>query len=213
MNTSNNRVIIYKGERYYLNKDNRYVCPSDKGKQLSREIWKDNFGDIPEGYEIHHIDCDPSNNDIDNLLCLSAEEHHNLHKELLTDEQKQILREKFIQNVIPKASEWHKSEVGHIWHIQNAKHQHDIKAFTKKLTCSYCGEQYIGKIYKTGGNNFCSGKCKAAYRRNDDTKKHKRICQYCGKEYLSYKETKTCSKECRYKLLSITISDLSKEKL
>lgn len=51
-----------------------------------RKIWERNFGPIPiddlgRSYHIHHIDGNRNNNDVTNLLCLSAEEHYLLHLE------------------------------------------------------------------------------------------------------------------------------------
>ena len=42
-------------------------------------IWEAANGPIPKGYEIHHIDHDKSNNDLDNLLCLSKSDHQKTH--------------------------------------------------------------------------------------------------------------------------------------
>lgn len=45
-----------------------------------RKIWEEhNKQKIPSGYHIHHIDGDRSNNTPDNLLCVSPEEHFNIH--------------------------------------------------------------------------------------------------------------------------------------
>ena len=44
-----------------------------------RKIYEYHFGEIPKGYHIHHIDGNPLNNDISNLLCISAEEHKKIH--------------------------------------------------------------------------------------------------------------------------------------
>jgi hypothetical protein len=51
-----------------------------------RKIWEENFGDIPKdadgrSYEIHHKDGNRENNSIDNLLCLSIQEHYDIHYE------------------------------------------------------------------------------------------------------------------------------------
>ena len=47
-----------------------------------RKIWEEYHGkDIPAGYEIHHIDGNRSNNDPSNLLCVSIEEHLQIHKQ------------------------------------------------------------------------------------------------------------------------------------
>jgi hypothetical protein len=49
-----------------------------------RKIWESNLGPIPKdsdgrSYEIHHIDGNHFNNDINNLKCISIQEHYNIH--------------------------------------------------------------------------------------------------------------------------------------
>lgn len=49
------------------------------------KVWKKHFGSIPKdsngrSYEIHHIDGDPTNNHPDNLMCVSINEHYDIHK-------------------------------------------------------------------------------------------------------------------------------------
>lgn len=49
-----------------------------------RKIWGDNFGKIPTDdrgrvYEIHHKDGNRSNNSIENLMCVSIQEHFDIH--------------------------------------------------------------------------------------------------------------------------------------
>jgi|FreactTroBogLake_1042271.scaffolds.fasta_scaffold06136_2 hypothetical protein len=49
-----------------------------------RKIWSEKNGPIPKdefgrSYEIHHIDGNRSNNSLDNLQCLSIQEHYNIH--------------------------------------------------------------------------------------------------------------------------------------
>jgi hypothetical protein len=51
---------------------------------IYRKIWIKNNGPIPMDengitYEIHHIDGDHSNNHIDNLMCVSIQEHYDIH--------------------------------------------------------------------------------------------------------------------------------------
>lgn len=53
---------------------------SKRVKANYRKIWKEhNNQKIPAGYHIHHIDGNRENNDPVNLMCLSAEDHHQLH--------------------------------------------------------------------------------------------------------------------------------------
>jgi len=49
-----------------------------------RRIWEQHFGKIPKddegrSYEIHHKDGDRNNNDINNLMCISIQEHFDIH--------------------------------------------------------------------------------------------------------------------------------------
>jgi hypothetical protein len=49
-----------------------------------RKIWKQHHGPIPKdengvSFQIHHIDGNKSNNSIENLMCLSIEDHYQLH--------------------------------------------------------------------------------------------------------------------------------------
>jgi hypothetical protein len=45
-----------------------------------RKIWEEYYGkEIPNGYEIHHIDGNRNNNSIENLLCVSIIEHLHIH--------------------------------------------------------------------------------------------------------------------------------------
>lgn len=48
-------------------------------------VWKATYGSIPKdpngrSYEIHHIDGNASNNHPENLICVSINEHYNIHK-------------------------------------------------------------------------------------------------------------------------------------
>ena len=53
-------------------------------KNSYRKIYEKNFGKIPKdengrSYQIHHIDGNRNNNDINNLLCVSIQEHYDIH--------------------------------------------------------------------------------------------------------------------------------------
>ena len=49
-----------------------------------RKIWEQYYGNIPidedgRTFEIHHIDGNRSNNDINNLMCISIKDHYDIH--------------------------------------------------------------------------------------------------------------------------------------
>ena len=55
-----------------------------------RKLWEDIHGKIPKDengrtYDIHHIDGNRKNNSIDNLICLSIEDHYKIHLKQFED--------------------------------------------------------------------------------------------------------------------------------
>lgn len=65
----------------YKRKDGYYQISSGihQGKLLHRLIYESNFGPIPNGFHVHHLDNDKSNNTPTNLVLLSISHHHSLH--------------------------------------------------------------------------------------------------------------------------------------
>lgn len=57
----------------------RITSKINNGEQLHRLIYESVWGKIPEGYVIHHIDGDKTNNCILNLLMMEARHHNSLH--------------------------------------------------------------------------------------------------------------------------------------
>ncbi len=81
--------IQLEGSFYYL-WDNGYVRQDKSGRRrldlvssskerttisYARYLWLINYGDIPEGYEVDHIDDDCSNDSLDNLQLLSKSDN------------------------------------------------------------------------------------------------------------------------------------------
>lgn len=59
---------------------NGYVSVYSNGeKLLHRLIWEEHNGEIPKGYQIHHIDKNKLNNDLNNLQLVNSSEHTKLH--------------------------------------------------------------------------------------------------------------------------------------
>ena len=67
----NNKGYLQTGNK--INKNSKTIM-------LHRLIWECVNGEIPNGYEIHHIDGNKLNNSIHNLELVSIEEHHKEHK-------------------------------------------------------------------------------------------------------------------------------------
>lgn len=71
----------WKGGRNITNKG--YVRIRKFGGYIleHRFVWEQANGPIPEGFQIHHIDGDKTNNKLSNLQLLSNSEHQKLHNE------------------------------------------------------------------------------------------------------------------------------------
>lgn len=169
-----------------------------KGKRLHRMVWEFHNGPIPTGYDIHHINGDRADNDIDNLQMLTEQEHESLH--MSTPERKEQSR-RHIKKAIEAAKGWHSSASGAAWHSEHAK---EVWAKTEptEYTCTNCGKTYqsFGK-YVAGSNTFCSNNCKSAWRRKQGFDNVTRTCPICGEQFTASKYSKTvcCSQECARK--------------
>ena len=67
-----NAKVRNDGYWYITTKENN-------GKLLHRLIYEDEFGPIPQGFVVHHLDGNKQNNEINNLVLLSISEHHSMH--------------------------------------------------------------------------------------------------------------------------------------
>ncbi len=66
---------IYDGLKFTLRNTGYYSLTIDGRGLMHRYVWEKERGIIPDGWDIHHIDGDRGNNDIDNLECLPKAEH------------------------------------------------------------------------------------------------------------------------------------------
>lgn len=196
----NGDLALFNGLKFRRDKQSGYYFNSTIHKRLHVYVWEFFNGKIPDGYQIHHKDFDKSNNEIENLILLSASDHAKLHGESWDDERYEKQIKNLNENARPKASEWHGSDAGHEWH---KKHYEQMKSrlHQKKIfVCDECGRSFEG--VDNGFTRFCSNKCKAAHRRKSGIDNEIRQCEYCGKEFEvnKYAKTRTCSRSCRNKI-------------
>ena len=128
------------------------------GVRLHRAVWEHYHGPVPDGYHVHHIDGDRSNNDISNLACLPHSEHESYHAK-----QRDEYCRMHIERIRPLAAQWHGSDEGKAWHSERGKANWAMRE-DQTYTCDMCGNEFQSKrIYK--GNHFCGPNCRAKYGR------------------------------------------------
>ena len=165
-----------------------YYHPEWKAKQngcdfLHREIWKHHNGPIPEGYDIHHKDENPLNNDPSNLECLSHSDHRSLHA-LLRLERLQAAHAKW--RMTDEAKEFYKGKGKLFW----------LDRKPEKATCQQCGKEYQTPFPER--SKFCNPNCKQKVRRDKKPDHEERSCVICGKSFQAnrYFPTSTCGRSC-----------------
>ncbi len=194
----------FNGKNYYRYpeseniSDRNYFRTSGWGGRpsfLHRDVWEYHNGPIPEGHHIHHIDCNPGNNDPSNLECLTGEEHYAHHrKENANNPEWLAARQAQMDHARTFASEWHRSEEGRAWHSEKARKQWENPT-VKVGVCTHCGDMYESPM----PGDYCSNKCKSAARRASGVDDVDRSCENCGSTFRvnKYTKTTTCSRPCR----------------
>lgn len=196
------RFIECDGIRFYS--DGKSYWQTSRHKRLHVYVWEKHNGKVPDGYHVHHIDGDKTNNDISNLQLLSQSEHMRYHNN--TDEMKKMFRKNLAKYARPKAIEWHKSEASTDFHKELYKKSLGKYVGVKeKKKCTFCGKEFEYPVSRPL-TKFCSTKCKSASRAKSHIDDIEKICVICGNKFMGNKNNgvKTCSHECRYILSNKT---------
>ena len=212
------RYIEYDGKRFYEDGKGYWLgqYSGEDGKphriRLHIYVWEKFHGPIPEGYDVHHIDHDPSNNEIDNLIALPQSEHHKLH---MAQRDPAALTDILTRYARPAATQWHKSEAGRVWHQQ--QYQRSLAQKRDQLVtklCEYCGQPYQVQALNQSHSRFCSNRCKTRFRYHSGADNVERTCAVCGKTFLvnKYARAKTCSRSCDSMLMVQSKTEAHRQK-
>jgi len=191
--TRGGTMVVFLNRRFYLTKAGYYRNDKDGGERmLHRAVWVFHNGEIPEGYQIHHIDHDRGNNDISNLQLMLTADHAKLHNYGRTKE----FMENWQKLGVEAAKEWAKTPEGKEYRKQHAK---KVKLGTMtfgEAECEQCGCTFTKKTTRT---RFCQTKCWDEWRHENKEDVEIVKCKTCDSEYERKKYTarKYCSKECR----------------
>ena len=182
----------FNGVTYRRNKRGWFQIPYST---IHRDVWTFHNGEIPAGYDIHHIDGDKANNQIDNLMCVTRKEHCQLHY------PPQI----YVCKVCGKSFTAKSARKTCPECLAEKKRQSELKKAAKAnkppkpprlCTCVICGKEFELKPIqsKNHGTKTCSAECHQKLRFKLDDK----ACAVCGKIFHpKHAKQKYCSPECR----------------
>lgn len=175
--------------------DRVYFTPGSADRKrgvgrLHEELWIAAHGPIPDGCDIHHADFDALNNSIDNLVCLTEDEHAAAHHERLVERGKANPPSAV---ALERAAEWHRSPEGRAWHVEHGKRTWDGRQ-PRLATCEQCGASY----QSLDPGRFCSNRCKSAWRRASGLDNVERACECCADPFVAnrYDKTRFCGRSC-----------------
>lgn len=138
--------IEWRGRRYFRQRGGHYA---DSGSGLlHRHVWIAEYGDIPAGHDIHHIDEDKTNNEPSNLTPLTKGGHSALTQRSLATRGEHP----FQQETPAERSEWASKRAAKKW----------AEAEPKQWACTVCGGSFASRATRA---LYCSEPCRADARR------------------------------------------------
>ena len=183
----------------YRSKENHHY---NKNFLLHRAVYTYYYGEIPNGYEIHHSDHNPANNNIENLQCLTKGEHCVIHNFEGTKKQIVCLNCGKTFTFSQRAHKLFCSiKCGNEHRAKNPK-------LYEERVCEYCGKTFT--VLKTLKFTCCSRSCGMSLhwkkqRETEGKPEPDRIktCPVCGKEFqvpVTNPKKTCCSRACGYQI-------------
>ncbi len=126
--------------------------------RLHRYLYTCYYGEIPEGYDVHHIDGDRENNNIANLAVHPGSKHKAFHFREAALNPAKLAK---WPEVRQKGSDSHRRPDMRLKQAERSREQWVERktAEPKKYACKECSGEFTS--YHTAEPMFCSKKCKA----------------------------------------------------
>ena len=188
------KTQIFAGVTFYKGSKSNYFRVNIS---LHQFIWRYCVGEIPKGYDIHHKDLNPNNNDISNFQMLTKSEHIRLHKTIEIERPQE-----FTCKICGKKFLAVKAEKNYFC-SEKCRCADKRSRNQEERTCIVCGKRF--SAVKSNPTKTCSPSCANTLiwqkRRQKPTKKktYNKICLYCGKKFSvdrTKRQVKCCSSHC-----------------
>ena len=154
----------FNGVIFKAGKNGRYQAHFD----MHKFVWCAFFGEPPKGYEIHHKDLNPANNDISNLQCLTHKEHREVHNRL---REKEYTCDFCGKKIIKCGA--HETKLHFCDDICKGKWRHYTGKTNIERTCAICGKKFITKKRGIMTAKTCSAHCRNLLRWEREREKRK----------------------------------------
>ena len=182
----------FNGVTYLKDRQGHFTA----GRGIHRTVWAYYNGEIPDGCEIHHLDGNKANNNVENFQCMTHNEHMKLHAKYRRIPQQE---KTFICQYCGK--EFVAKNLGHNLYCSAKcfEKARPPRNTTTKI-CAWCGQPFEAPTGKK--NPCCSISCgkKLAWEKRRQTQSQTKICKFCGKEFSSAATNAVfCSKSCQNK--------------
>ena len=200
----NDIFVMFNGEKFRKDKRTGYYWTTAiPRKSLHLSVFEFYGGVRPDEFELHHLDFDKENNNVENIICISKKYHKKIH----TDHRREKYNGKWNEDNIKKAREglkrWYNSDDYQEWkkrtlpkRIEDGRNSHNLR-IKVNIVCEICGDVFQG--YEARKRKICSGKCWAQHRRNSGKDNVEKKCVVCNNKFISnkFKKIETCSNHCR----------------
>lgn len=103
-----------------------------KRTNKARVVWEKEHGPIPDGWHVHHASCDPTDDSIENLLCVPGELHRSFH--LIKNQLE------FAVNSVGGGPTWGYADPCHTAHILNLATELHLCADAMREASEWCTE-------------------------------------------------------------------------
>lgn len=177
--------------KYYLSQSTTNAGRR-QAKGLHVAIWEHyHERTVRKGFHIHHLDENPFNNAIENLVEISRSEHSKMHVGEHWAEAIKLGQE--------AAKEWHSSSEGYDWHSSNSKAQWENRP-ARKWECLQCGKTTKRKTIQPV--KYCNSTCRQRHYFATGVTSIEVKCQVCGMDFRTTRARpgRTCSMKCRNRL-------------
>lgn len=155
---------------------------------LHRAVYSYYHGEIPAGYEVHHRNEDPTDNDVSNLQLKTHSEHQAWHMKNRPQKEYQC---KYCGNLFLSSS-----VITPMFCSKSCSQKFRYKTDTEIRVCPICGAEF--RIWKYSHQSCCSLECGNKSKETRTT--IKKECPICHKEFYTKTESQVCcSSECRAK--------------